>query len=298
MDFDKALFIFSLTSIDFYKMDKDNLKKLYYKLSLQYHPDKNEGKEEYTQKFQDVQNAYELLNNYIEVDVDQEEVNISTYEDILTGFMKNIFKDKYKNLFMDIIKVFKQNSKKTSFELLRKLDKDDLVILYNFVSKYKKILFLDKEIIEWVHEIIKEQFKNDEIIIINPTIDDLIENNIYKLLLNNKIYFVPLWIPEATYSTENKKDIIVRCIPKLPPNVVIEEQNLLVTLEIVFEKSLLDKQYYTFYLGKHEYNILLSDLVIKKEQYYTLKKNGLSSVSNSIYNISDKKDMIIKIIFI
>jgi hypothetical protein len=212
--------------------------------------------------------------------------------------MKNIFKDKYNYLFMDIIKVFKEHSKKTSFELLRKLDKDDLVILYNFVSKYKKILFLDKDIIEWIHEIIKEQFKNDEIIIINPTIDDLIENNIYKLLLNNKIYFVPLWIPEATYSTENKKDIIVKCIPKLPLNVVIDEQNILVSLEIVFEKSLLDKQYYTFYLGKHEYNILLSDLVIKKEQYYTIKKNGLSSVSNSIYNISDKKDMIIKIILI
>lgn len=39
------------------------IKKAYYKLSMVYHPDKNQGNAEYAQKFKDISAAYEVLGN-------------------------------------------------------------------------------------------------------------------------------------------------------------------------------------------------------------------------------------------
>lgn len=39
------------------------VKSAYYKLSKVYHPDKNQGNEEYAKKFRDISEAYEVLGN-------------------------------------------------------------------------------------------------------------------------------------------------------------------------------------------------------------------------------------------
>lgn len=39
------------------------VKSAYYKLSMQYHPDKNEGSEEAAKQFRDITAAYEVLGN-------------------------------------------------------------------------------------------------------------------------------------------------------------------------------------------------------------------------------------------
>ena len=50
--------------LDIKKNAKDaDIKKAYRKLTLQYHPDKNQGDEAAKQKFHDVADAYEMLSN-------------------------------------------------------------------------------------------------------------------------------------------------------------------------------------------------------------------------------------------
>lgn len=39
------------------------IKNAYYKMSMVYHPDKNQGNAEYAQKFRDISEAYEVLGN-------------------------------------------------------------------------------------------------------------------------------------------------------------------------------------------------------------------------------------------
>ncbi|GLH01015.1 Protein tumorous imaginal discs, mitochondrial [Gryllus bimaculatus] len=66
---------FSLSSADLGKSYYDTLgvtphatqndiKAAYYKLSMMYHPDKNKGSEEASQKFRDITEAYEILGNF------------------------------------------------------------------------------------------------------------------------------------------------------------------------------------------------------------------------------------------
>ena len=44
------------------------------------------------------------------------------------------------------------------------------------------------------------------------------------------------------------------------------------------------------------FEIILSNLYMKKEQYHRIKNVGLSKFKNDIYDISEKKDIIVKII--
>lgn len=44
-------------------VSQDDIKKTYYKLSMEYHPDKNEGCTSSSEKFRSITEAYEILSN-------------------------------------------------------------------------------------------------------------------------------------------------------------------------------------------------------------------------------------------
>jgi len=289
MNYKKALEIFEIN--DLKQITKEELKKKYYKLCLQYHPDKNKD-ENSKEQFQDIGLAYELLSSSNEKEPLKE-----NYEDILILFVKNIFKDKYKDIFVSIISLLKKKYDLDSISMIEKLDKEDLMNLYSFLLKYKNILFLSPDILESIQKLIKEKYQNDMIITLNPSIDDILNNNVYKLVIEEKTYFVPLWIPEVVFILD-EKELIVKCIPDLPSHILIDKSDLIIKLEIPFDKKLLENSSYSFFIGKIEFSLLLNDIVIKKEQYYTLKKKGISIPKENIYDISEKGDIIFHILFI
>lgn len=285
MNKEKALQIFDM--VDLNDISKEELKKKYYKLCLTYHPDKNPNNDT-KDKFQEIGLAYECLNSL------DTEVILDNYDDILILFVKNIFKDKYKDIFISIIQLLKQKFDINTISLIDKLNKEELFELYYFLTKYKNVLFISGEILTYLQKLIKDKYQNDMIITLNPSINDILNNNVYKLIVEDKTYFVPLWIPEVIFSLDNK-ELIVKCVPDLSDNIIIDNCDLIVTLNIPFDKRLLENNTYTFFIGDLEYSILLHDIVIKKEQYYTLKKKGISIVKENIYDISEKGDIIIHI---
>lgn len=287
MNKDKALEIFG---IGYVNVSKEELKKKYYKLCLKYHPDKNHENNS-KEKFQEIGLAYQLLNN-----LDPEFMS-ENYDDILTLFVKNIFKDKYKDIFLPIIQLLKQKFDLDTISLIENLNKEDLLNLYSFLIKYKNVLCISPDILVSLQKLITKKYEEDMIVTLNPSIHDILNNNVYKLVVEEKTYFVPLWIPEVVFMKDNK-ELIVKCIPELPSHIMIENFDIIVSLEIPFDKRLLENSSYTFFVGDFEYTILLHDIVIKKEQYYTLKKKGVSIVKENIYDILDKGDMIVHIIFV
>jgi hypothetical protein len=141
--------------------------------------------------------------------------------------------------------------------------------------------------------------------IINPSIDDLFENNIYKLNYKNSLYLVPLWHHEVyfddkdDYDAKIDKEFVVICFPVLPNNIIIDEDNnFMVYLDIVFENDLLYKQNIYFYLGKKEFCVPIDELQLKQTQAYVLKKQGISKIKDEIDNVEEKSDIIVTITFI
>jgi hypothetical protein len=81
--------------------------------------------------------------------------------------------------------------------------------------KNKTVLHISDSTLEAVKQILIEKFKDLQIFILNPSLNDLIQSNVYKLESNNVLYYVPLWHSELYFDA----DIMFRCIPFLQDNI-------------------------------------------------------------------------------
>ena len=301
------------TSTKYEDLSLEYLKKQYRKLALKNHPDKNGNTHESNEKFQKINEAYHYLKreikhlNYddIEHDIKGEEdnsVNSSLYSDILKGFMKTVFEGKYNELLTKIVNDIITAGKRTSVKLFDDLDKDTAFNIYTFLSNNRSVLHLSQEILEVIREIVVKKYDNVEVYKLNPSINDLLNNNLYKLYVHDDLYLVPLWHNES-YFDGSGCEIIVICEPELPEGIQIDDDNnIFITKEIYGYSDLLNmillNKSIQITIGEKEYEIPISNLYMKREQYYRIKNEGLSKVNRDIYDVSEKSDIIVKVVII
>jgi curved DNA-binding protein CbpA len=278
------------------------LKKQYHKLALQNHPDKNGNTKESKEKFQVINEAYEYLKREINFNEQGEKSTSTVYIDILQSFLSEIFAGKYNDKFYEIIK--KIIVKKIPNKLFKELNKEMALDIYNFLSKYKNILHINQEILDNLMEIVQKKYEDVmEYYKLNPNIDDLFENNVYKLYVNEQLFLVPLWHNELYFESSeinNFKEIIVSCEPELSKNIKIDENNnLIVKIEfnsIDLPNLILNNGEIFFNIGKKNLSIPVNKLYMKPNQYYRIKNEGLSKINeNDIYDVSTKSDIIVNI---
>lgn len=278
------------------------LKKQYHKMALKYHPDKNGHKEIAKERFQEISEAYSYLLPFTSLDsefVSSEEKKEDNfdYTFLLSSFINTIVKGNYQDVISNIIKDILFGYKKLENKLFEKLDKETALEIYYFLCKYQELLYISSTTINNVRNIIIEKFNKDKIYILKPSLNDLFENKVYKLLVDDETYYVPLWHNEVYFDKKNDtmKDIIVFCVPELPDNIFIDENNNLLVNLYVNMNEIFQKKEITFLLDHREYKIPREKLYIKKDQSYTFFKEGISQIEKDIYNIHKKSDIIVNV---
>jgi hypothetical protein len=276
----------------------NELKRKYRRLALQFHPDKNGNSAESAENFKLIHDAYEYLQMHIDSQESDENPTASEagddYTTMLQRFIESIIQSP--NMSEIIKEIVMNGCKKMSTRLFENMSKDTSMELLSFISKHRNILHIDPDTIQCVREIILEKYKNDQIYILNPTLDDLLENNVYKLDIDSKIYLVPLWHSEV-YFDGSGCDIIVQCIPDLPANMYIDENNALhVNINAPFTISLLDSPMVLFKLGKQSFPLQVQ---FKRTQTCYLHNQGISVIDEkNMYNIFPKGGVYVKITFV
>lgn len=314
MDIKKAL---EILEIETTQIDYKYLKKKYYKMALRYHPDKNTGLPESCEKFQKINEAYHFLCkelNIMEDDLEKSETSSSTstnwsssspdtstiYINLLDMFMKGVFEGKYNDIIFKIIQDIVTGCQKITVKLFEDLDKDTCLKIYNFLVNYRNVLHLKDNILTSVREIVQQKYSNVMVYKLNPSLNDLIQGNIFKLNVLEEICYVPLWINES-YFEVGDCEVITLCEPELPKNISIDEYNNLYIERIISIKEelhelLKNNLNIELNIGNKVFEIPTPELKLQKEQIYIIKNNGILKTDHLELSASLKKaDIIVTI---
>ena len=301
MDHKRALEILEIDVDNCEKIDLEMLKRQYHKLALRNHPDKNGNTLESNMKFQLINEAYEFVKkevDYLNVDEPQDQNNYE-YTDYVNLFLHEIINGKYTDLFVKIVKDIVTSYKTTlSTNLFEGLDKEAALNVYTFLSKYQGLFHLSQETMNQVREIVTNKFSNVNVYTVNPSLNDLFENKVYKLYVTDQLYLVPLWHNDLYFDSriEGEGEIIVLCEPQLPQNVTIDDENNIYTEVTIFSSNIFNGDpNIKVMLGNKIFEIPKSMLFMKNEQIYRIKKQGISKIKDDIYDVTDKGDIIVKI---
>ena len=294
--------------------------KKYRKLALKYHPDKNGNTEESNEKFKKINEAYNYLKNELKYlnpnasmftvnennneDQDEEMRNNeshSIYINVLKNFISSVMDGCYADLIARIVNDILIAGKQISLKLFEDLDEEMGLSIYIFLSKHRTTLHFSDELLENLRQLLLHKYENVVIYKLNPSINDLMNNNLYKLYIDEHLFLVPLWHNESYFNYDGY-ELITICEPDLPDNIKIDDDNnLLIDIEISAYKELpemiINNKPLSFDIGDVQFSIPISNLYMKKEQYYCFKGKGLVNVKKDIYDVSDKSDVIVKILF-
>lgn len=268
-----------------------NIKKQYRMKALLYHPDKNHS-EDASAKFQEISEAYHYLLEHEGIhDDDESDEMLSNmdYKYYLFMFLKNTIKgNSQESLLYAVLKKITTLCSEKAIQLLQNLEKPSLIKIYEILKKNKHYLHIESDLLDKIEELISGKIENDECVILQPHIDDLFENNLYKLTVNQHIYIVPLWHNNLVYDNSGN-DIYVKCFPIVDDNVEIDKQNNIHIQHTTTITEIWESKELYIELGKRKIEIPIEQITLKKKQIICLKNAGISQInSNNIYDISTK----------
>lgn len=295
MNYNKACHVLELNN----DMSLDNLRKQYKLKALLYHPDKNKSQDAKSQ-FQEISEAYRYLLKHSEHNEDDEKVlSNMDYKYYLFMFLKNTIKgNSQESLLYAILKKTTTVCSEKAIQLLQNLEKPSLIKIYEILTKNKNYLHVESELLDKIEKLINEKIENDECIILQPSIDDLFENNLYKLKINQHVYIVPLWHNNLVYDNSGN-DIYVKCFPILEDHIEIDKYN---HIHIQISHSLQEiweNQSFQINIGKRNIEVPIEQILLKKQQLICIKNAGISQMNpDSVYDVSQKSHIYIYLLLL
>jgi len=296
-----------LSKVSYNDITNEYLNKNYRRLALKNHPDKNGNSPESTEKFKQISEAYNYLkreikhlNNENELNYDESNEEESTesavYFVILKEFIKTMFDGTYNDILSKIVIEILSAGKKISVKLFDELDKETALNIYTFLSNYKSTLHLNNETLDIIRDIVVKKYDNVKVYKLNPCLNDLLNNNFYKLYENDELFLVPLWHSECYYET-SFGEMIVLCDPELPKDITLDEDNnICVEKNMILDDVLIKNNLpISITISDKILYIPLSKMYIKREQIYRIKNEGLSKPKKDFYDVTEKTDIIVKI---
>ena len=276
----------------------DIIKRAYYKQALRHHPDKGGDSE----TFKKIKESYDFLrknknncddNNGGSNDDGPDDSKHSdiyeTYETMLVHFVEYIMKTQkgFENFDLITIKTtlksIIQGCSSYSIKLFQQLDIEKCRSIYAFLSQYSYLSNLNKDHLRLFEKIMQNKIKNNNVILLNPSLHDLLHDNIYKLETDTDTHYIPLWHEEIIID-----DMIVKNIPDIDDDTTITRNNDIIIKHKSSIMKLFKDGYDELNIADSLFKIQSSDVKITKQPQFIVFKNRGKIIPNK-HNLYDNK---------
>ena len=319
------------------KYTLEELKKKYKSAALKHHPDKHFNSQESTNKFKEINEAYLYLygkhkndnqndkynnakKNENENENETQNENDHCYANLLSKFISSLMNKFSKTQIAAVhivIQVLMNKCELLTSTLFDHMDRESLLFIHELIIKYHSILELGTNRLNSIREIIKKKLQENDIIIIQPTISELFnENNIQVIEHEKNTYYVPLWHTEIYYNInhphengdhhddcdcerdkkqQRERELIVKCIPNLPEHIYIDEiNNIYIDVRTRVETLFNQTKLTVLISDSVSFDIPIHTLEFKTHQTITLKKCGIPMINTeNMYDVSEKMNIVI-----
>ena len=245
---------------------------------MKYHPDKNPGGDT-TLRFQEICEAYEVLRD----GTCGESVGPPNYLDLLRTFLQGFADESIVVLVMDKLMMLREDGR---LDLLQKMNQKVIQRVLALVLHYSEMLPFTEDFIEKMKGV-----DNDKRFILNPTLEDLFSDMVFKMVVDSETYLVPLWHHHLIFDGK-EGELHVECFPVLGEGIRIDEYNhihvqISRTWEEIWSSEIVD-----FTIGGRTFYIPRDELVIKDYQTYIVRERGIPLIQmNRMYDVGRRGDI-------
>lgn len=282
--------------------DAAEITAAYRKLALKYHPDKC-ALPDANERFIEIREAYLTLTD----DVKNKRCNDLSYASIFASFVKTVVKvwnkqdpDDDTRLYHLILSKVVGLCEKQALEYLQQIDRDKLAKLFVIAKMHADVFGFSSEFLTEFERIFQkgEEVHSSDIrrIYLNPLLEDILADNLYRLTWKSDDLIVPMWHHEMTFDV-GETGLDVCCVPILPPNIELLEDNTLVITVNYRASALLQMDECVVEVGPKRLKISVEELRLVKEQCVQFEGQGVAAMNvDDVYDVSVRKPIRVKIV--
>ena len=294
-------------------LDEQEIKRQYRRKALLNHPDKNPHQSaEATKTFQEIHEAYQFLLLSSSSATTSEPMS---YQDMLFEYMTSMFsrqqpqqqqqqphcfQDVATQLFYTIAKSLTTKCEETALSMLDRMDRATFVKVYKLLKKCGDVLLLPEEWKEKMENLHQSKTEHDHIILLEPRLEDLFDDNVFRLTIEGHTFYIPLWHHELVYDRPGSEggELTVQSVPTLSSNMTLDEHN---NLQVHIRATMVDfpETLEIPICANKMVTIERKMLYLRDYQRVTLKGQGIAKIhERDIYDVSKRADIVVHVRFV
>jgi hypothetical protein len=282
---------------DIDEVTENNIKKSYRKKVINAHPDKDGGTSE---KFVELTHAKETLIEFLSAKA-YTDPGCSSGEcdtESVGGWewFGSVIKQ---NNPVEINSAFRKMVGGVAIKLFDTMGTDNMLRTYEIFVKYRDLLCIDDHTLD---ELKMKISQTTHVIILNPTIDDLFDDNVYRYVHADELVNIPLWHNELYYDVPDG-ELVVKCVPILGEDVWITGNNdihkcvdVTICVDSDFTGGVDWGGMCSAEIGKRSFDIMYGDLKMIPVQNVVFRNAGAARINTvDMYDVDNRSDVIIHI---